>query len=68
MLSLGPIGMIVFGFCLVLSGFFTIFFMVIRLIEPGIVLNFLGYGASVTGLALGLIGVATYTTGGHGEY
>ncbi|MEX1019857.1 MAG: hypothetical protein WDZ49_09375 [Litorilinea sp.] len=67
MFSLGPITMIVCGFCLVLSGFLAIFFMVIGLIETGLLLNFAGYGASFVGLLLGIIGVAGYTTGGGGS-
>lgn len=67
-LTLGPLGLIIFGFCLVVFGFVSIFGMVIRVIEPGLLLNFVGYGASFVGLLLGIIGVAGLTVGRRDDY
>jgi hypothetical protein len=47
---------ILIGFLLVLIGFVVPLLMVIRLIEPGFLLGFASYGASVVGLILGLFG------------
>jgi hypothetical protein len=63
-----PIGLIALGFLLVVAGFIGIFFMVIRVIEPGFFLSFLSYGASFMGLMLGIIGISQYTTGGQNDF
>jgi hypothetical protein len=47
---------IIGGFVLVLIGFVVPLLMVIRIIEPGLLLGFASYGASVVGLLLGLFG------------
>ncbi|HEY70094.1 MAG TPA: hypothetical protein G4O08_05870 [Anaerolineae bacterium] len=47
---------ILIGFVLVLIGFVVPLLMVIRLINPGFLLGFASYGASVVGLLLGLYG------------
>jgi len=46
------------GLFLMLLGIFLPFMMVIKLLESTFFLNFFSWGASVTGLALGMIGVA----------
>jgi hypothetical protein len=53
------------GFALLLLGFLTIFAMVIRLIDPGLLLSFLAYAASLIGLLLGLAGLTLYSRGGR---
>jgi len=59
-LSLSPWKIIGIGFVLVLLGFVLPFLMMVRLIPSTLLLNLLAYGASVTGLFLGLIGAAMY--------
>lgn len=55
-----PRNFILLGFVLVLLGFVLPFLMVLRIVEASFLLSFLSYGASVTGLLLGLIGAAWY--------
>jgi membrane associated rhomboid family serine protease len=52
--------LIVIGFFLVLLGAVLPFLMVLRLIESTLLLNFVAFSASVAGLFLGVIGMATY--------
>ena len=49
------------GLFLMLLGIFLPFMMVIHLIQSTFFLNFFSWGASVTGLALGMIGAAMMT-------
>jgi hypothetical protein len=51
---------IVIGFFLVLTGAVLPFLIVIRLVPSTFFLNFLAYTASVSGLFLGVIGMAMY--------
>ena len=51
---------LVLGFVLVLTGAVLPFLMVVRVIQPNLILSFLSYAASVAGLFLGLIGAALY--------
>jgi multisubunit Na+/H+ antiporter MnhC subunit len=60
-MQIHPRTLIVLGFFLVLSGFVIPFLMVLRIIQPGLLLSFLSYGASISGLLLGLIGIAWYS-------
>ena len=62
---ISPGRMILLGFFLVFFGFTSAFAMVMRLVEPSFLLSFLSYGASLVGLFLGIIGVASYRGGGH---
>ena len=55
-----PRNIIFLGLGLVLLGFVLPFLMVLRIFEASFLLSFLSYGASVTGLLLGLIGAAWY--------
>ena len=55
-----PRNIILLGLVLVLLGFVLPFLMVLRLLEASFLLSFLSYGASITGLLLGLIGAAWY--------
>lgn len=50
------------GLSLMLLGVILPFLMVIHLIESTFFLNFFSWGASVVGLALGMIGVAMLTS------
>lgn len=52
--------LIVVGFILVLAGAVIPFLIVLGFVESTFLLNFLAYGASVLGIFLGVIGVATY--------
>lgn len=47
------------GFFLVLLGAVLPFLMVIKILESTFFLNFFAYGAQVTGIALGLIGIVS---------
>jgi len=58
MISLNPRLIIIIGFFLVLFGCLTPFLMVLRVIQPSFLLSFLSYGASISGLMLGLVGAA----------
>lgn len=61
MRRLHPREMIALGFVLVLFGFLAPLLMVIKVIEASYALSFLSYGASVSGLLLGIIGAAMYS-------
>lgn len=45
------------GLGLMLGGWVLLFVMVLRLLEPSLLLSFLSYGASLAGLMFGLLGV-----------
>lgn len=51
---------ILIGFVLVVLGAVLPFLMVFRILESTFFLNFFAYGASMTGLFLGLIGASQY--------
>jgi hypothetical protein len=55
-----PRGIIALGFILVLLGFLVPFLMVLHVIQTSFFLGFISYGASVTGLFLGLLGSVLY--------
>jgi hypothetical protein len=59
--NLNPLFFILAGFFLVLAGFILPFLMVLQVIPSTFLLNFLAYGASFSGLLLGIIGSAFYT-------
>jgi hypothetical protein len=61
MIKMNPRAIIALGFFLVLLGFLLPFLMVMHIIESSFFMNFFSYAASLTGLLLGLIGVAWYT-------
>jgi hypothetical protein len=60
MSRLSPPWIILLGFVLVMLGFAGPFLMIIGVLEHSLWLNFLSYGASVSGLILGFIGGAFY--------
>ncbi len=60
MIRMHPRNIILIGFVLVLFGFVMPFLMVMRIIQPNLLLSFLSHGASVVGLFLGMIGAAYY--------
>ena len=55
-----PLFLILYGFLLLLFGFLLAFAMVVKVIEAGFLLSFISYGASLSGLILGLFGAASY--------
>ncbi|MBX3000947.1 MAG: hypothetical protein KF893_20665 [Caldilineaceae bacterium] len=57
---LGPVGLMLIGFVFLAIGFALPFLMVIQLVEPGFLLVFLSYMASVGGLIMGVIGSALF--------
>ena len=64
-MQIHPRAMIITGLVLVLLGFVVPFLMVLKILEASFALSFLSYGASVTGLLLGLIGAAWYSRSGR---
>ncbi len=52
--------LIVVGFFLVLAGMILPFLIVMHVLPSTILLNFLAYGVSISGVFLGIIGVAMY--------
>jgi membrane associated rhomboid family serine protease len=56
-----PWGLIVIGFLLSLMGVGLPFLIVVDIVPSTFFLNFLAYGASITGLFLGLIGASYYS-------
>lgn len=52
--------LIVIGFFLVLLGAVLPFLIVMGLVESTLFLNFLAFAASVSGLFLGVLGIASY--------
>ena len=52
--------LIVLGFFMVLAGVILPFLIVMHVLPSTILLNFLAYGVSITGVFLGVIGVAMY--------
>jgi hypothetical protein len=56
-----PVRLMVLGLVGLILGVVLPFLMVLRVIEPGFVLSFIAYGASLSGLFLGLLGVVSYT-------
>ena len=55
-----PRFLLILGLFLMLLGIVLPFLMVIHVVPSTFLLNFFSWGASVVGLALGMIGVATY--------
>jgi hypothetical protein len=55
-----PGALFVVGLLLQVGGCALPFLMVMQVVESTFFLNFLAWGASVTGLALGFIGLANY--------
>ena len=60
MIRVPPWGLILIGFVLIIIGVVMPFLMVIRLVPSTFFLNFFSYGASLTGLFLGIIGASQY--------
>ncbi|MCD6284407.1 MAG: hypothetical protein J7M39_00665 [Anaerolineae bacterium] len=56
-----PRKLIVIGLVLVLLGFILPVLMVIDVLEATLLLSFFAYGASISGLLLGLIGIVQIT-------
>lgn len=60
--KISPLRLIIIGFVLVFVGFAIPFAVVIKLIENTFFLSFFAYGAQVSGLILGIIGAANWTS------
>ena len=65
MRRLHPWEVIALGFVLVLFGFVVPFLMTVKVVKASLLLSFLSYGASVSGLLLGIIGAAWYSRFGN---
>jgi hypothetical protein len=63
MIRMPPWALILIGFLLVMAGMILPFLMVIHLLPSTFFLNFFSYGASLTGLFLGIIGASLYVRG-----
>jgi hypothetical protein len=59
-----PQGLIVIGLLLMVMGVVLPFLMVMHILESTFFLNFFSYGASVSGLFLGIIGASQVIGGG----
>lgn len=55
-----PLQLALTGLVLLVIGFLLPFLMVLRLVEPTLLLNFIAYLSSVVGLAVGVIGIAMF--------
>jgi putative Mn2+ efflux pump MntP len=60
MIERNPGKTIAFGFILVLAGFVTSILMVIGILAASFTLSFLAYAASLSGLLIGILGVAAH--------
>ena len=60
MIDKDPWALIIIGFVLVLVGFVGPLLMVVRVIQPNLLLSLISHGASVGGLFLGMLGGALY--------
>lgn len=61
MTSLSPGKMMLLGFSLLLLGFVLPFLMVLRILEPTLLLGFVAYLTSLLGLVIGVIGIVFYS-------
>jgi len=57
---MSSIRLIVFGFLLLLTGAVLPFVMILRLIEPTLLLNFVAAASSIGGMLVGFIGIVQY--------
>ena len=57
---MGTLRLIILGFLLLLTGAVLPFVMVIRLVEPTLLLNFVAAMSSISGLIVGFIGIVQY--------
>lgn len=55
-----PFRLVILGFVLLLIGFLLPFFMVLRVLESTLLLNFVAYLSSLFGLFIGLVGLVQY--------
>lgn len=61
-MHLTPVQMMWLGFGLLLVGWILPFLMVLRIIEPTLLLNFAAFFASFIGLLIGLVGIVNYAS------
>jgi len=57
---LSPLQLMVIGFVLLVIGFILPFLMVLRILEPALLLGFIAYLSSLLGLVLGVIGIVMF--------
>jgi hypothetical protein len=62
-----PVHLFALGVLLQITGCALPFLMVIQALDSTFFLNFFAWGASVTGMALGFIGLANYARFGRGR-
>ena len=55
-----PVRLIVIALFLLLAGVILPFVMVLELVRPTLVLSFVSYGCSTSGLVMGFVGIAQY--------
>jgi hypothetical protein len=60
MTRLQPVQLILIGVVLMVVGWILPFLMVLQVLESSFALNFLSYTAQISGLFLGIIGMAMY--------
>ncbi len=60
MIERHPVRLMIIGVCLMVFGVIAPLLMVVHIIQSTFALNFISYGASVLGLAMGMIGLAFY--------
>lgn len=58
---MNPLRLVGIGLCLLVSSWVVVFLMVLRVLPPNLLLALASYGASVTGLGLGLVGAALWS-------
>lgn len=56
-----PVRLMAIGLVGLVVGVVLPFLMVLRIIEPGFLLSFIAYGASLSGLFLGLLGIISHS-------
>jgi hypothetical protein len=60
---MGPFRLMAVGLVLLLAAWTVLLLMVIRMLEPSLLLSLGAYAASVTGLVIGLFGAGAYARG-----
>lgn len=63
-----PITLIIVGLVLMLLGVGLPFLMVTQVLESTFFLNFFSFTVSIGGLFMGIIGIAMYSRGKHGNF
>ena len=64
---MSPVTSLAIGFALILAGFLLPFLMVLRVLEPGLLVSFSAYFSSLVGLVLALYGISHYSSSRRGD-